>query len=371
MTDDPHFMLRALELATRGEGSVEPNPMVGAVLVQGDQVVGEGWHQEFGGPHAEAMALEAAGDDARGATLYVTLEPCCHTGKTPPCADALIAAGVARVVVATGDPFPQVDGGGIAKLKAAGIECEVGDCQAEAKELLAPYLKLTSTGRPWVIAKWAMTLDGKIATHTGSSKWISGTESREVVQQLRGRVDAIVVGGGTAQADDPLLTARPAGPRLATRVVLGDVHPESKLGTTIDDAPLLVVLRQPPEEGQYEWLEQAGGELLVLQADNRQQQISSLLDELGRRKMTNLLVEGGGQLLGAFFDAGAVDEVRAFIAPKLVGGEQALSPIAGDGIERMPDALELDNTQIEVVGTDVYVRGRINRESEALKKPAK
>jgi len=368
MSDAPNFMLRALELAARGEGCVEPNPMVGAVLVRDDQIVGEGWHQEFGGPHAEAVALEAAGDDARGATLHVTLEPCCHTGKTPPCADAVIAAGVARVVVATGDPFPQVDGGGIAKLEAAGIECEVGDCQAEANALLAPYLKLTSTGRPWVIAKWAMTLDGKIATRTGSSKWISGTESRDIVQQLRGRVDAIVVGGGTAQADDPLLTARPPGPRVATRIVLGDVCPDSKLAQTIDDAPLLVVLRVPPVNGQYDWLQSAGGELLVLEADSRQQQITHLLDELGSRQMTNVLVEGGGQLLGAFFDANAIDEVRAFIAPKLVGGGESPSPIAGHGIELMPAALGLLDTQIEVVGTDVYVRGRIDRNAQAQAK---
>jgi diaminohydroxyphosphoribosylaminopyrimidine deaminase/5-amino-6-(5-phosphoribosylamino)uracil reductase len=220
-------MARALDLAARGEGFVEPNPMVGCVVVQEGRVVGEGWHERFGGPHAEVNALRAAGERARGATLVVTLEPCCHTGKTPPCVDALLAAGVARVVVGVDDPFPRVAGAGLAALRAAGVECVVGVGVAEARGLLAPYLKLTITGLPWTIAKWAMTLDGKIATSTGDSQWISGPESRAAVHEIRSRVDAVVVGAGTLVADDPLLTARPIGGaaprRVATRgVFAGD-----------------------------------------------------------------------------------------------------------------------------------------------------
>ena len=222
-TDDERFMARALEFAARGEGAVEPNPMVGCVMVQDGQIVGEGWHQEFGGPHAEMNALKQAGSKTVGATAYVTLEPCCHQGKTPPCTKALIT-GIKRVVAAMEDPFPPVDGGGIEELEAAGIECESACSEDAARQLNAPYLKRITTGRPWVIAKWAQTLDGKIATPTGESQWISSETSRAVVQQFRGRVDAIVVGSGTARVDDPLLTARPANPadvkRMATRVVV-------------------------------------------------------------------------------------------------------------------------------------------------------
>src|SRR5688500_14980726 len=196
MNSESQYMERAIELARRGEGHVEPNPMVGCVLVRHGSVVGEGWHQRFGGPHAEIEALRMAGDAARGSTAFVTLEPCAHAGKTPPCTEALIAAGVARVVVACRDPNPLVNGRGVATLRAAEIDVVVLENQLEAEALLAPFAKLMTVGRPWVIAKWAMTLDGKLATHTGDSQWISGEESRAVVHQLRGRMDAIVVGRG-------------------------------------------------------------------------------------------------------------------------------------------------------------------------------
>src|SRR5215210_4216404 len=217
---DADYMTRALELAGRGRGWVEPNPLVGAVVVRDAAVVGEGWHEKFGQAHAEVNALRQAGELARGATLYVTLEPCCHFGKTPPCTEAVIGAGVRRVVSAMLDPFPQVAGQGASRLREAGIVVEVGVGDAAARQLNAPYLKRLRTGRPWVHAKWAMTLDGKIATRTGQSKWITGEAARARVHELRGRMDAIIVGKGTLLADDPLLTARPPGPRAATRVVL-------------------------------------------------------------------------------------------------------------------------------------------------------
>src|SRR5438876_10929485 len=217
---DWHWMRRALELAEGGRGYVEPNPLVGAVLVRDHQLVGEGWHQRYGEAHAEVHALAAAGPAARGATLYVTLEPCCHIGKTPPCTEAVMRAGIERVVAAMVDPFPQVAGRGAALLRDAGILVEMGLGEAEARRINAPYLKLLATGRPYVHAKWAMTLDGKIATRTGDSKWISNEASRRIVHTLRGRMDAIIVGIGTVLADDPLLTARPAGQRTAVRVVL-------------------------------------------------------------------------------------------------------------------------------------------------------
>ena len=217
---DEGWMRRALDLAERGRGAVEPNPLVGAVLVRGGQAVGEGWHRRYGQAHAEVNALAAAGGDARGATLYVTLEPCCHHGKTPPCTEAIVRAGVTRVVAAMSDPFPEVAGKGADQLRQAGVPVEFGVGEAAARRLNAPYLTLLATRQPYVHAKWAMTLDGKIATRSGDSKWISNEASRRPSHALRGRMDAVIVGVGTALADDPNLTARPPGPRTAVRVIL-------------------------------------------------------------------------------------------------------------------------------------------------------
>ncbi|MBA4106327.1 MAG: bifunctional diaminohydroxyphosphoribosylaminopyrimidine deaminase/5-amino-6-(5-phosphoribosylamino)uracil reductase RibD [Pirellula sp.] len=363
MSSESQHLERAIELARRGEGHVEPNPMVGCVLVRDGAVVGEGWHQRFGGPHAEIEALSMAGDAARGSTAFVTLEPCAHVGKTPPCTGALIAAGVARVVVASRDPNPLVDGRGIAALQAAGIKVDVLDNCLEANALLAPFAKLMTTGRPWVIAKWAMTLDGKLATHTGDSQWISGEGSRAIVHQLRGRMDAIVVGRGTAEQDDPLLTVRPAGARTPTRIVLDSqavLALDSQLVRTSSDAPVLVAAAANAPEVRCHALREAGVE--VWQAPPAAVSASdrwlALLDELGRRRMTNILVEGGAKVLGALLDAGAIDEVHAFIAPKLIGGPGP-GPIAGMGLALMANAQVLRNAVISQQGPDVYVRGRL------------
>lgn len=354
---DAAMMARALELAARGEGRVEPNPMVGCVITQQGEVVGEGWHQQHGGPHAEVNALAAAGDRAAGGTAYVTLEPCCHTGKTPPCTDALLTAGVARVVVAVRDPFPQVNGGGLQQLTDAGVVCEVGVGEADARSLLAPYLKLIERGRPWVIAKWAMTLDGKLATSSGSSQWISSPESRELVHRLRGRVDAVIVGAGTARDDDPLLTARPAGPRTAARIVLGEIPPASQLVKTADQAPVISVVPAPGAHHKVP----PGVESLPVKGRTHTERLAAVLDELGARRMTNVLIEGGARGLGAAFDGGLIDEVHAFIAPKLCGGADAPSPIGGHGLADMTKALRLTNVRIETPGGDVYLRGRVEQ----------
>lgn len=361
--NDARYIERAIELARRGEGHVEPNPMVGCVLVRKGSVVGEGWHQRFGGPHAEVEALRMAGDAARGATAFVTLEPCAHAGKTPPCTEALIAAGVARVVVASRDPNPLVNGRGVAALRAAEIDVVVLENQREAEALLAPFAKLMTVGRPWVIAKWAMTLDGKLATHTGDSQWISGEESRAVVHQLRGRMDAIVVGRGTAEQDDPLLTARPAGARTPTRIVLDSqavLALDSQLVRTSSDAPVLVAAAANAPEARCHALREAGVEIWQAPptAVSASERWLALLDELGRRRMTNILVEGGAKVLGVLFDAGTIDEVHAFIAPRLVGGSGP-GPLAGHGFSTMAKALSLANPQIEQVGPDVYVHGRL------------
>lgn len=359
---DRWHMSRALSLAARGQGYVEPNPMVGCVIARGAEIVGEGWHRRYGGDHAETEALAIAGAGARGATVYVTLEPCCHFGKTPPCSQALIRAGVARVVAAMTDPFAAVAGRGLAELQAAGIAVETGTLEVEAAELNAPYLKLLRTGRPWVIAKWAMTLDGKLATRTGASRWISCDESRGIVHELRSRVDAIIVGRRTAELDDPLLTARPPGPRTPLRVVLdswGALRSESRLVVSAEETPVLVAVRPECNPAEQTRLRAAGCEVFVCPGEAPADRFAALLAELGRRRLTNVLVEGGAEVFGMMLDSGQVDEVHAFVAPKLFGGRTAPSPIGGWGVERPEKALTLRGLTQRVVGCDLYISGRI------------
>jgi diaminohydroxyphosphoribosylaminopyrimidine deaminase/5-amino-6-(5-phosphoribosylamino)uracil reductase len=360
--DDRRHMARAFELARRGEGRVEPNPMVGCVLVRGSSVVGEGWHRQFGGAHAEVDALQVAGEAARGATAYVTLEPCAHSGKTPPCTRALIQAGVSRVVVASRDPNPGVVGGGLEELSAAGATVESGLMAAEGDSLIAPFRKVVTKGVPWIIAKWAMTLDGKLATHTGDSKWISGEESRAIVHQLRGRVDAIMVGRGTVEADDPLLTARPKVARTPVRIILdsqASLSPQSQLVRTCRDAPVLVAASEgaPPENCRR--LRECGVEVWQSDASDSSARLGALLEELGRRQMTNILVEGGSRALGSLLAMHAIDELHVFVAPILIGGP-GLSPIGGPGRALMAEAGRLMQVQIERVGDDAYIHGRLS-----------
>ena len=353
-------MRHALALAERGRGYVEPNPMVGAVVLDANgNRVGEGWHQQFGGAHAEVNAFEQAGDRSRGGTLVVTLEPCSHFGKTPPCADAVVRSGVKRVVVAMSDPFLEVSGRGIAILRAAGIEVHVGLCEAEARRLNAPYLKLLRTGKPWVHVKWAMSLDGKIATHSGDSKWISGEESRRKVHELRGRMDAIIVGRGTVIADDPLLTARPTGPRTPVRVVLcgsGELPERCQLRSTAREVPVIVFTHEGNESKLAGWASD-GCEVIARPSSDKGMSIDAILAELARRRMTNVLVEGGAGVLGSFLDARAADEFHVFIAPRIIGSDKALSPVGGTGIDTMANALHLAEFTSTPSGLDVYLHG--------------
>ncbi len=355
-------MRRALELAERGRGWVEPNPLVGAVVVRAGRIVGEGWHQRFGEAHAEVHALAAAGEAARGATLYVTLEPCCHHGKTPPCTDAILRAGIRRVVTSLRDPFPEVSGKGLKLLEARGIEVEVGVAEAAARLQNAPYFKLVQTGRPYVLAKWAMSLDGKIATRSGDSRWITSEAARAHVHELRGRMDAIVVGIGTVLADDPLLTARPPGPRVATRVILDSqlrIPLESQLVRTIREAKVLIVYLSGAHFAKRQALEHAGCECLELPGLGQRPSVAALLEDLGKRRFTNILVEGGAAVLGSFFDAGAIDELHALVAPKLLGGRDATTPLGGDGVERLAAAWHVEHVTVEALGVDWLFRGRV------------
>lgn len=366
-------MQHAIALARRGLGFVEPNPPVGAVVVRevaGEyELIAEGWHERFGGPHAEVHALDRAGEAARGATLFVTLEPCCHHGKTPPCSRAVIESGIAKVCVGTPDPAAHVDGGGIRELEAAGIDVTVGVEGAEAAALVAPFVMLETSGRPWVHAKWAMTLDGRIATRTGHSQWISGEESRAVVHELRARMDAVVVGAGTARTDDPSLAARlPNGatpPRVAHRVVLdgsASLSLDSQLVRTAREVPVLVFATDAATEEKVAALVAAGVEVVRVDAcesARSRPDVAVVLRDLGDRRFTNVLVEGGGQLLGSFFDAKLIDEVHVFVSPKLIGNGPV--PVDGVGLSRIPSVPSLNRIRSERTGVDVYVNGHVDR----------
>jgi diaminohydroxyphosphoribosylaminopyrimidine deaminase/5-amino-6-(5-phosphoribosylamino)uracil reductase len=351
--------------------------MVGCVLVRGDRCIGQGYHRCFGGPHAEIEALRSLspGDDAQGATAYVTLEPCCHHGKTPPCSDALIAAKVRRVVIAMRDPFPRVDGGGISRLEAAGIDVALEEsCRPAAEQLNAPYLKRLRQGRPWVIAKWAMTADGRVATHSGQSKWISSPQSRQHVHRLRGRVDAILAGVGTVIADDPMLNARlpqtetsreateaPAvPPRVAKRIVVCHqrLPPiDAKLFRTADQWPTWLFVSPHISPRALDEFTARGAEVIRGTSGAPQRMIAELLDALGQRQMTNVMVEGGPQLLGSFLGTSAeqclLDECHVYVGPKLFGGQQALGPLGGTGIAAVSQAVPLALHQCDRFGDDV------------------
>ena len=353
---DRRLMARAVELAALGRGYVEPNPMVGAVVARGEEIIGEGYHQNYGGPHAEVFALDKAVARARGATLFVTLEPCSHFGKTPPCADAVILAGISRVVCAVADPFPKVAGQGLAKLRGAGVEVIVGLGGSAARMLNAPYLLRLRERRPYIHVKWAMSADGKIATAGGQSQWITSPEARSYTTSLRGFMDAVAVGRGTVVADDPLLTARPPGPRVPTRVVFcrsGDLPARCQLLDTIGEAPVLVATTPGGATRLDSWRE-AGAEVLAVADDGGW--LRAVLGVLAGWGMTNVWVEGGAGLMGGFHEARLIDEVHVVMAPKLIGGVGALGPLGGAGVGRLADAAAFDRSEVRALGPDVYVR---------------
>lgn len=361
MSDEARFMRRALSLAARARGRTAPNPMVGAVIVSGGQIVGEGWHRRAGEPHAEVFALRDAGEAARGATLYVTLEPCCHHGRTPPCAEAVLQAGIRRVVAAMQDPFPRVDGGGFQVLRAAGVAVEAGLLEREARELNRAFIRAVETGLPWVTLKMAMTLDGKIATRTGDSRWVTGEAARRHVHRLRDACDAVMVGIGTAKADDPQLTTRLRGGRTPLRVVVdprAELPPEGYLARTAAELPVLMAVGEDADTGR---LERLGVQVERVPAREGRLDLDAFLRRLVGRGVHSVLCEGGAGLAGSLLERGLVDEVAWFIAPKLVGGAAAPGPIAGAGVERMAAAVPLEDVRTRRFGDDVAVFGRVRR----------
>jgi len=362
-------MARALELAARARGRTSPNPMVGAVLVKDGEIVGEGFHPRAGEPHAEIFALRQAGERARGATLYINLEPCCHYGRTPPCTEALIRAGVAEVHMAMEDPNPLVHGKGRAALEAAGIRTFVGEHESEARQLNEVFIKYITTGRPFVTAKFAMSLDGKIATHTGQSRWITGEAARRRVHELRDVSDAICVGVSTILADDPRLTTRLDKPDVKhpLRVIL-DSRGRAPLTARVFDPALpgrTVVATTPAMPSTHRAaLEAQGVEVWALPPDDRGcVDLAALLDRLGEREITSLLVEGGGTVLASFFERRLVDKVMAFVAPLIIGGKNAPTPVRGTGASCLADALRLKRVSVERVGEDVLIVGYPRDES--------
>jgi diaminohydroxyphosphoribosylaminopyrimidine deaminase / 5-amino-6-(5-phosphoribosylamino)uracil reductase len=368
-TDRDHVHLaRAIELAERGVGRVSPNPLVGAVIVRDGEVLGEGWHDEYGGPHAEVNAIAACGGaDLTGATLYVSLEPCCHHGRQPPCTDAILDAGVARVVVGGDDPSSKASGRGLGILRDEGVEVDVagGELATRARLQNQAFRKHARTGRPLVVFKSAMSLDGKVATQGGDSKWISSEGSRAVAHRWRASLDAVAVGIGTALADDPELTARFDGVHRQPRRVVFDstarLPLHSRLVAAASVAPLVVVVSRAAPRGRTNALETAGAEVMVATGQNEPARVGSALDQLGALDppVTSLLLEGGPHLAGSLMDAGEIDEARLFIAPLVLGGRMARGPLEGGGVHRVADALRALTLECQPLAGDVLVTARL------------
>ena len=364
------FMRRALTLAKIGKGSTSPNPLVGAVIVKAGQIVGEGYHQKAGGPHAEIDALQAAGEAAKDGTLYVNLEPCCHWGRTPPCTDALIQAGIAQVYIAEVDANPKVAGKGIQQLEMAGISVNIGICAAEAAQLNEGHRKYVQTGQPFVILKTAMSLDGKIATATGESRWITSEASRQNVHEIRDEVDAILVGIGTVLRDNPALTTRLAHRKGkdATRIVLdsrGRTPTDANVFNVESSAGLIIAVTPQAPAENVAALEKAGADVIVVPAKQGRVCINALIEMLGTREITSVLIEGGGEVNAAAIAAGVVDKVLCFVAPKLIGGADAPGPIGGEGIFALADAPRLHNvtvTPVENGDGDILIQGYLSKD---------
>ncbi len=357
-------MGEALRLAKNALGRTSPNPLVGAVVVREGRVVGAGWHRKAGTPHAEVHALAMAGELARGATVYVTLEPCSHHGRTGPCAEALVRAGVSRVVIGMQDPNPLVAGRGIDILRQAGIAVECGVLEPEVRALNEVFLKWIQQREPFVVLKTAMTLDGKITTSTGDSQWITNEASRQRSHELRDIYDAILVGIGTVLADDPSLTARlPHGlGKNPLRVILDSQArtPLQSKVVTDGQAPTIIAVTAAAPADRVRALEAAGAEVLQVNEGPRVD-VKKLLQLLGEREISSIFVEGGAGVNGSFLQAGLVDRVYAFIAPKLVGGEKARTPVGGAGIPALADAVVLENTAVELLDGDILITGSVKK----------
>lgn len=369
MTSAETYMHRALDLARKGEGRTRPNPPVGAVIVRDGLIVGEGFHPKAGEPHAEIFALREAGGMARGADLYVTLEPCCHVGRTGPCADAVLAAGVARVFVGAVDPNPAVAGKGIARLRKGGVEVRSGLLGAECERLIAPFARHVTTGLPFVILKAAATLDGRTATSTGESQWITGESSREWVHRLRDRVDAIMVGSGTVLKDNPRLTSRLVeGGRDPVRIVLDSrlrIPEDAAVFAADSPAPTIVATTERAPGEKLSRLRSRGIQVLEVTEMGGRVHLPELLHGLGKLGLQSVLLEGGGQLNDAFLEGKLIDRVMVFIAPLILGGNDGRGIFDGKGVTRLADALRLADVRVRRFDEDILIEGEVRRCSPA------
>jgi diaminohydroxyphosphoribosylaminopyrimidine deaminase/5-amino-6-(5-phosphoribosylamino)uracil reductase len=361
---DAHHLLRAIELAGRARGQTSPNPIVGAVIVKSGRVIGEGITQPPGEAHAERMAIGDCAEDPAGATMYVSLEPCCHVGRTPPCTDAIVEAGIARVVIASDDPTPKAAGRGPGILRDEGVDVSFidGEIGAAARMLNQPFRKHARVGRPLVVFKSAMTLDGKVATSSGDSQWISGEASRARAHRWRAESDAVAVGIGTALADDPRLTARIEGVARQPRRVVFDSEARLPLGSQlvkgVAEVPLTLVCSRAAKRTAVQALENADVDVIVATGENEAARVAHALDELGQRDVQSLLLEGGPHLAGAFLEAGEIDEARMFVAPLLLGGTKAKTALEGIGIEEVAAAQRPMAVETERIDDDVLIVAR-------------
>jgi diaminohydroxyphosphoribosylaminopyrimidine deaminase/5-amino-6-(5-phosphoribosylamino)uracil reductase len=380
ISQDDKYMRAALKLAERGIGSVEPNPAVGCVIVKAGQVIGRGWHKKFGGPHAEINTLhdcKTLGVSPRGATMYVTLEPCCHHAKTPPCTNAIIDAGIVKVIVATIDPSKHANGRGIEELRSAGIEVQTGVCETAARLLNAPFIKFAGTHKCWVTLKWAQSIDGKMAWADQSNErtWISGEQSRKDVHKLRRRAQAILVGINTVLADNPLLTARPGKGKKLTRVVLDSrlrIPLDCELLATAKRFPLLIVTTQQAVQTNPEAAEairQEGAELLIFTHTAGQSNLHFLLNQLSKRGITQLLVEGGPTVISSFLKEELADEICVYIAPKIFGQQGAVN--ISEPMKELTKAAGLNYISIKNFDGDVRLSGLTNTALEQIGVPTK
>lgn len=365
MSDDRYFMKAALELAAKGQGFTSPNPMVGALVVKDGRIVGKGFHEAAGKAHAEVNAIDDAGNAAKGATLYVTLEPCNHTGRTPPCTEKILSAGIRRVVSAMADPNPDVKGGGNDYLRSKGLEVAVGVCEAEAGKLNEIFIKYVRTKLPFVVVKCAATLDGRIATKTGDSKWVSGPESRKFVHQLRHALDAIMVGVDTVKNDDPSLTARLEDMKTLdpTRIILDtrlSVPENAKVLRSDSDRDTILFTGTEISQEKKSRIEKPGVRVIQSQLDkNSRIDLNVLMKTLGGMGVTSLLIEGGGRVIASAFRAGIVDKVFFFYAPKILGGDDGVPICRGAGPESMQDSIPLTEIAVRRFGDDVMIEGYI------------
>ncbi len=366
MSEADHiWMRRALELAGRARGRTSPNPMVGAVLIKDGQIVGEGFHAYAGSDHAEVVALREAGSAAAGATLYVSLEPCCHVGRTPPCVEQILQAGIRRVVAACEDPNPAVSGKGFAALLAAGLSAEVGILARAAEQLNEAFFTHVRTGRPFVTLKVAASLDGKIATRTGESRWITGESARRRVHQLRNEVDAVLVGIGTVLRDDPLLTTRLgiAEQRDPIRVIVDNLARlplRAKVVNRASTAATLLAVSQMAPRTKLEALEREGIQVIVVESSPRRVSLERLMEALGKRGILSVMIEGGAEINASALREGIVDKVLVFLAPILIGGKSTSTAVGGDGIESLSQALRLREVRIERFEDDILVEGYLS-----------